>query len=421
MTDGTPKHLVAVWNPAYKLDALASHVQVLRMHSKLCREDAARRRASGQSVDESAVYDEAYVWWGHVRSPNRVGPLAEEVVDNLREIQQQLEETTAETHLYLTDYQSLYVAELVDLRIVAEQGELPDDEQAWIPPYYELQGLGCDAWFKLADVRCLVRQDLAQVAAELRLLANVNYHGRPVTLYGGMVNLPLLVTGDPSRHWFEPTERAEVTDGRLWVDWDTMESGGVADMERTLCDDLIGRTAWTGLDPFVRRSIATAEKTFRDHRTDPGYDFGPVLTSFSKALEMQLRIVVRSAVQGLGGNARFVHADGRSLDLLKESPTLGVLTRALLHEPGPNGNATADAVRKAFPAHAKFLTEILPAWLREFNEIRNDGTHSGFISQADAMRFRNTLLGVGCDGHFVALGRLATGTATPQPPALTRP
>ena len=49
-------------------------------------------------------------------------------------------------------------------------------------------------------------------------LRNTRYHDRPVSLYGGMVELPLIVTRDDGARWF--ADRDLLTSGRLWAERD---------------------------------------------------------------------------------------------------------------------------------------------------------------------------------------------------------
>ena len=67
-------------------------------------------------------------------------------------------------------------------------------DPAHVPAYYRHQSLRCDCWFKLLDIRRLAQDDTLAVIAELKRLRNVHYNDRPVSLYGGMVDLPLVVT-----------------------------------------------------------------------------------------------------------------------------------------------------------------------------------------------------------------------------------
>jgi len=70
-----------------------------------------------------------------------------------------------------------------------------EGERDHVPAYYE--GHACDFWFRLFDVRRLVSDDTPAVIEEAAKLRNAGYHDRPVSLYGGMVDAPLLVHRDP--------------------------------------------------------------------------------------------------------------------------------------------------------------------------------------------------------------------------------
>jgi hypothetical protein len=89
-----PHHLLTVWNPSYATDAMDEHLAVLI--------DWAGRAQAGD-----ADRDEVYVWWGKIRSAKRKGLLLH--ADAVTALDEQVR-TGTETHLYLTDYRSLYVA-----------------------------------------------------------------------------------------------------------------------------------------------------------------------------------------------------------------------------------------------------------------------------------------------------------------------
>jgi hypothetical protein len=97
-----PLHLFTVWNPSYSDDALDTHLAILL--------DWARKRRIGEAKPE-----DVYVWWGKIRSKNRDGALPHH--KDVLAIDAQCD-AQVETHLYLTDYRSLYVAEI---------GEITDD------------------------------------------------------------------------------------------------------------------------------------------------------------------------------------------------------------------------------------------------------------------------------------------------------
>jgi hypothetical protein len=156
-------------------------------------------------------------------------------------------------HLYLTDYRSLYVA---DVEQVSDTDPRAADA-AHVPPHTPSAGFSCDCWFRLRDVRALVPGDLKGVAAELSRLRNTHYHDKAVSLHGGKVELPLLVTRPDWRRYFQDGERDLLADGQRWVRFDA-EQGGVGALEATLRDDHLGELAWHGLDAAARRFLATA-------------------------------------------------------------------------------------------------------------------------------------------------------------------
>jgi hypothetical protein len=103
------------------------------------------------------------------------------------------------------DYRSLYVADLGEITGGDPRGE-PEDRDR-VPDYY--RDLACDDWFQIWDLRRVVANDTPGVIEALRPLRNTCYHDRPVSLYGGMVDLPLIVWRDPERR--DRAERAALS------------------------------------------------------------------------------------------------------------------------------------------------------------------------------------------------------------------
>lgn len=372
-------HLVTVWNPLYTRD--------VDQHFTLLLEWA-------RKYDEKkAGDDDLYVWWGKVRSPNRQQPLArkDEVKDLAAELSSGGER---EVHLYVTDYRSLYVGELLGIH----EGDLPAKEQAHAPAYYRDKNLSCDFWFKLGDFRRLVVDDLPAVAEELRKLHNVHYHDKPVSIYGGMVDLPLFVTRPDATTFFDDDEREVSTGGRLWAEYDAEMGGGVAAIQRDLRDNVLGGVTWNALDSTARTSIAGAEKLFREHRDDPAFDFAPVILNFAKAIEIQCNAALRAVAQRLPVAVRHVNVEGTSVDLARtRGLSLGQLSHAIAGDRELN-----QALTKAVENGAWF-TGSLPPILEALRGVRNPGVHEVPVDRDTATRWRNQLLGVGSKGHLVDL------------------
>jgi hypothetical protein len=374
------RHLVTVWNPAYARSAMDEHLRVLR--------DWGRRCAEGTASD-----DDVYVWWGKVKSSNRQRPMPH-LADALA-VGDQPEGNGREIHLYLTDYRALYVADVIDVA----GSELPVGEDAHVPVYYRDDGLTCDLWFRLADIRRLVADDTLGVVQELRKLSNVHYNDRPVSIYGGMVDLPLVVTRADGARFFDPGEREALAGNRLWAEFDAEQGSGVAVVERDLRDNRFGEALWYALEPAVRVFVATGERLYRDHRADASFDFSPVITSLANAVEVQGNALLRRATAKLPPNARRAKVGDVSVDLAAHrSLTLGELARVL-------GGERELREGLAGVMDGRWFRESFPSVLDALAEVRNQAAHGGTTSRDAATHWRNRLVGVGCEGDLVALAR----------------
>lgn len=378
------RHLVTVWDPSRDVDAMQAHLRILLDQRRAERE----HRASD---------DDVFVWWGKIRSPNRQQPmphLAEILA--LDELLKGAEGPDAEVHLYLTDYRSLYVGHVGE--ITADDVREDEDAATYVPRMYD--GVSCDCWFRLMDVRRLVHDDTLGVIAELRKLRNTHYHDRAVSIYGGMVDLPLIVRRDDGARWFDPEVRRRYVEGRSWAEFDA-EQAGLGAVERDLRENMIGEEAWQRLDPAARTFVATAEKVFRDHRGDAAFDFSPVLVNFAKAVEVQANDLLRRGLQGAPSALRHVNVEGETVDVTVGGPfSLGQLARIIT-----DSRELGLELRKRLVAGEWFVAS-LPPILEALAEVRNPAAHRDVVRREEAMRWRNQLVGVACVGTLVELGRV---------------
>ncbi len=376
------RHFVDVWNPSYASNAMESHLGVLL--------DCARRYDAGEVEEE-----EIYVWWGKVRSPNRQQPLKH--LNSALGIGRELDtDPDREGHLYLTDYRALYVAHVDQI----SQEDVRSINLTHVPAYYTRNHLECDFWYRLADIRRLVADDTLAVIGELKKLRNVDYHDRPVSLYGGMVDLPLVVFRTDDTRFFDPSVRDKVTEGMLWAEFDA-QSVGLGAMERELRENLFGDDAWMALEPAARTFIATAEKIFRDHRSDAAFDFGPVIGNFSKAVEVTCNSILRGVLGRIPLDARRVNIDGHTVDLGEgRHLTLGEFARVV------GGERSLNAALTQRLEHGAWFTGSLPAIVDDLRTVRNPGTHAERIEREVATRWRDRLVGVGAQGILAELAHV---------------
>jgi hypothetical protein len=381
----TRPHLLAVWNPSYGRDAMEAHVRVLQQ--------AVREFRAGRCSE-----DDVYVWWGKIRSEHRAQPLPHAAEIAALDTELARDDPGPETHIYLTDFQSLYVAHLA--QVTQEHPKKLGGRKDRVPGYYTRDKVLCDFWFRLWDIRRLVSDDLPTVAYELRKLRNSRYHDSPVSLYGGMVELPLLVTEAEGHRWFDPEFREHYTGGKFWVEFDG-EKSGVGEMERELRENLFGEDAWTSFGPTTRLFVATAEKLWRDHAHDPAFDCASVLIEYCKALEVRCNWLLQRALAEAPPDLRFLNVDGKSVELTGgRQLNLRELAKAI------GGSDQMVRYLGQRLEQAAWFTGQLPAVLDELADLRGPAAHQHAMERAEVARWRRQLCGIGCEGHFVNLARV---------------
>jgi len=389
------RHFVSVWNPSYAADSMDLHLEILL-------------EAVGEYEHGTVGEDRVYVWWAKLRSEGRSHELPH--LDLIRRIGAELDDESVpdqEVHLYLTDYRSLYVGlvtgiSLDDVRLT-DAGRVPKYVHARARPATPLRRgekapykREADCWFKLADIRRLVADDTTAVTTEVARLLNVRDGHRPVSLYGGMRDMPLVVVRPDARRFFDAEEvRFPGRDRSWWAAVDAARGKGVGQVERDLRENVLGHAAWSALDPRARAFLAYAEMTFREHHADPHFDFSPVILNLSKALEVQLQFIIRAALAGADAAARVIGSGrGRPVDLTDLAavmPTLGQWPHIFDDEP------RLTAALRRVPG-GEWLTGDLRRVLDSFSHPRNKAAHDEHTALDLAREWRNRMLGVGCAG-----------------------
>lgn len=231
----------------------------------------------------------------------------------------------------------------------------------------------------------------------LAYLLAVHYNLRPVSLYGGMVNLPLIVTRPDGATFFSDDELHQLNDGRLWVEADTdrYELGGLmADLR----DNVLGAHTWAALEPQARTFIATGERLMRDHRRDAAFDFPAALMELAKAVEVQVNATLAAAMKGAPAATLHANVDGASVDLSRRtSLSLAQLARVIAGD-----RERADGLVKSLEKGAWFVASLPPV-LTQLAEYRNAAAHSGRLTREVAGPLREQIVGIGCVGTMTEL------------------
>jgi hypothetical protein len=315
------------------------------------------------------------------------------------DIDRQIEEGIP-TYLYLTDYSSLYVADLG--AIEPDSGR--QDRRVGVPEYY--QALECDAWFKIWDILRLVADDTRGVVQELRRLRNTRYFDQPVSLYGGIVDLPLIVWHDIEVDWFG--SRSALMDSRLWAERDSEAHSDSQRVLHELRDNLFGSTLWGLMETVTRTFLASGDAEVRSRREDHRFDFTGPAVQYAKAMEAEANAVImgllHKALHDRKPKDRLINCDGRQVDLGKpfQHLSLGTLARLLQSDP-----TVRNTLRTVAPADANYFTDPyqLSKQLDEIAMFRNPAAHETPMSRRDLLEFRDRFLGIGHMGWLPELAR----------------
>ena len=380
-----PRHLLAVWNPSYAADAMDDHLRILVDWNERFR----RKEADA---------DDVFVWWAKLRSSNRMQALPHTA--EILAIGDQIE-AQVETHLYLTDYRSLYVGLLAD---IATENPLELNDGDHLPPYEHDKP--ADMYFMLDDIRRLVADDTVATVNELQKLINVRYDGRPVSLYGGMTDLPLIVERPEPRLWF--SDDGALTQGQLWAEHDMALRGETDRMTRDLRENLLGDAVWSALEHGSRAFLATGEATFRARRYDPAYDFSTVTLEYAKAVETEMNAVIFPALRRFYARSnspdRHINIDGRTVDLggTVKHQALGTIINLLRH----NADVAHGIKAVLTASDANYILGQAAHEITPIADLRNPAAHSARTSREDAGRIREQVLGIGVEGLICRIARI---------------
>ena len=272
-----------------------------------------------------------------------------------------------------------------------------------MPAYYRDQF--ADFWFRLWDVRRIVADDTPAVIEELKRLRNVRYHDQPVSLYGGMVDLPLIATRADEVSWF--SDKDVLTDGHLWAERESELKGETERMARELRDNLLGPDVWAALEPASRTFLASAEAVFRSRREDPGFDFSGPAVEYAKAVEAELNALLlpalRKLLAGKTDAERCIRLEAGLLDLGRPVPPQTLGTILLMLEKKPVVTKTA---RQAFVHDHAWLLGELPHALRRIVDLRNPAAHSRTATRDAVGQRRREILGIGFEGVISRIARV---------------
>ena len=134
---------------------------------------------------------------------------------------------------------------------------------------------------------------------------------------------------------------------------------------------------------------------------DPAFDLAPTLVELSKALEVTcarvLRPLLAKAPDAVRGGLR---AEDLPEAWAAHPRTLADWARIL-----GSSKAMADYLARTL-RDGRWLAESLGPVLADFARYRNPAAHEAVAGRADVIRWRQRILGIGCEGVLARLARV---------------
>jgi hypothetical protein len=262
--------LLAVWNPVFKPETIAAHVESLKQ----------------------APADRKWTWWGRFYVGKRA---IEEVLPTVTHGRLSRD---VERVLYVTNFSSLHALRIDQIHV----GVLPDEEFAQAPSYYRESQHQIPLWFRVRDVRVLHWQQLPTLTA-LAEMAEVELKKET-----GLFERSAFGKVDPyaAHKWDWPV----LVDGRpvreLFPEGETFFSNPLTIAPQAILDSieflrLAHPELWTSLDPGAQLALASAEMVQRVTQGQQDFDVATAAIGLTRALEIELcrRLVLEGVVPAL--------------------------------------------------------------------------------------------------------------------------
>lgn len=359
-------NVLILYNPYYEKNVIEQHLEILK--------------------------DKGSVAFGKVKSPLRDNSHPNE--EKLKIVYKTVSRKNP-LQLFLTDYNSLYVANVISVK--EEKTKLIK-----APSYYEF--LDVEKWYIFDDLRLLAVNDFQSIRDNI--LANfkaTNFNNRTYAVYGNNYVYPMQVTMKEHINYFEK----EDVDFKYFTN--IFKSKEQIEMKQNLIDFNFGEKRFYCLSQNTQDNVISAEIEYFQNKTNPLYDFSSVVIKYSKAVEYELYYFIKSICKYLISKNDLLRdfkysIQGRDYnleDILENKASYGTYKYII------NSYEIKNAIHK-FIYNNKlkfFILQDVVYYITVIQEIRNVSVHEGETSFSDCNKIRNNVLGIGKSGMLAELHR----------------
>lgn len=296
--------------------------------------------------------------------------------------------------LFLTDYNSIYVANVLSVN--------KDIKFIKVPEYYK--ELEVEYWFVFDDLRLIAHKDFETIRD--KILANfkaVNYNNHTYALYGNPYVYPMQVTMKKEINYFEKD------DENFKFFTNIFKSDEQIQMKQKLIDFNFGSEFFYGLSPNSQDNIISAEIEFLQNHHNPLYDFSSVILKYSKAVELELYYFMKELFRYLMSHnlalGEVSYAVQGKEYILKDTewhrPNFGTYKYLI------RSYEIKDAINTHIDNRSlkHFIFVEIPSFITIMQGVRNESVHGKETPYGECIKIRSEIIGIGQSGVLVELQR----------------
>lgn len=352
------KNLITLYNPYYNANVIELHLELLK--------------------------ENGIVAFGKVRSA-----LRDYEHPNQDALSIIYDETTKKepTQLFLTDYNSIYVANVISVN--------KSIKFIKVPQYYE--ELEVEYWFVFDDLRLIVHKDFEIIRD--KVLANfkaTNFNDRTYAIYGNPYVYPMQITMKEEINYFAKEDE----DFKFYTN--IFKSEEQLQMKQNLIDFNFGKKGFYSLTPNSQDNIIGAEIEYMQNRDNLLYDFSSVVVKYSKAVELELYRFMKSLLLSIidkdadiGSFAYAVQGrDYQLKDIEFHKPNFG--TYSYIIKSYEIKNAINTHIKDSTLRH--FIFVQIPSFIRTMQKVRNESVHGDATALKECDEIRSEVIGIGRSG-----------------------
>lgn len=360
------KNIVILYNPYYQKDVIEQHLEILK--------------------------DKGSVAFGKVRSKLRDydSPNKEELEKIYMEVS-----IRNPLQLFLTDYNSIYVANVVSVK---------SDKTKLIkaPKYYE--ELDVEKWFIFDDLRLLANNDFQLIRDNI--LSNflaTNYNNHTYAVYGNNYVYPMQVSMKKEINYFEKEE------DEFKYFTNIFKSEEQINIKQNIIDFNFGIKRFYSLSPNTQDNLVNAELEFFQNRNNSLYDFSSVVIKYSKSLELELYVFMKKLFEYLmykETNLKSFKYSVQGIDYKLEDILLhkaNYATYKYLIKSYEIKNAIYEHIDNSKLKF--FILHDIIYHISKMQDIRNESVHGKSASLLDCKEIRKNIMGIGKSSIIVELNR----------------